>query len=404
MDKIKMTTPLVEMDGDEMTRILWRMIKDKLILPFVDLKTEYYDLGLLNRNATKDQVTVDAANATRRLGVAVKCATITPNQQRMEEYPELTEMWKSPNGTIRAILDGTAFRAPIVLPCIRPVVKNWEKPITIARHAYGDMYKAVDMETEEPGTASLTFRGISGAERTLTVQTVEGPAVWQGQHNTEKSIRAFARSCFQYALSQKQDLWFSAKDTISKTYDGAFKRIFQEEFASGYQAEFEKLGLTYFYTLIDDAVARTVRSKGGFIWALKNYDGDVMSDMIAAAFGSLAMMTSVLVSPDGIMEFEASHGTVTRHYYRHLKGEKTSTNPIATIFAWSGALKRRGELDGLADLAAFGEKLEAASLGTLEDGIMTRDLLPLVEPGFQARGVNSEEFLDAIAERLAAAL
>ncbi len=404
MDKIKMTTPLVEMDGDEMTRILWRMIKDKLILPFVDLKTEYYDLGLLNRNATKDQVTVDAANATRRLGVAVKCATITPNQQRMEEYPELTEMWKSPNGTIRAILDGTAFRAPIVLPCIRPVVKNWEKPITIARHAYGDMYKAVDMETKEPGTASLTFRGISGAERTLTVQTVEGPAVWQGQHNTEKSIRAFARSCFQYALSQKQDLWFSAKDTISKTYDGAFKRIFQEEFASGYQAEFEKQGLTYFYTLIDDAVARTVRSKGGFIWALKNYDGDVMSDMIAAAFGSLAMMTSVLVSPDGIMEFEASHGTVTRHYYRHLKGEKTSTNPIATIFAWSGALKRRGELDGLADLAAFGEKLEAASLGTLEDGIMTRDLLPLVEPGFQARGVNSEEFLDAIAERLAAAL
>ena len=404
MDKIKMTTPLVEMDGDEMTRILWGMIKDKLILPFVDLKTEYYDLGLLNRNATKDQVTVDAANATRRLGVAVKCATITPNQQRMEEYPELTEMWKSPNGTIRAILDGTAFRAPIVLPCIRPVVKNWEKPITIARHAYGDMYKAVDMETEEPGTASLTFRGISGAERTLTVQTVEGPAVWQGQHNTEKSIRAFARSCFQYALSQKQDLWFSAKDTISKTYDGAFKRIFQEEFASGYQAEFEKQGLTYFYTLIDDAVARTVRSKGGFIWALKNYDGDVMSDMIAAAFGSLAMMTSVLVSPDGIMEFEASHGTVTRHYYRHLKGEKTSTNPIATIFAWSGALKRRGELDGLADLAAFGEKLEAASLGTLEDGIMTRDLLPLVEPGFQARGVNSEEFLDAIAERLAAAL
>ena len=404
MDKIKMTTPLVEMDGDEMTRILWRMIKDKLILPFVDLKTEYYDLGLLNRNATKDQVTVDAANATRRLGVAVKCATITPNQQRMEEYPELTEMWKSPNGTIRAILDGTAFRAPIVLPCIRPVVKNWEKPITIARHAYGDMYKAVDMETKEPGTASLTFRGISGAERTLTVQTVEGPAVWQGQHNTEKSIRAFARSCFQYALSQKQDLWFSAKDTISKTYDGAFKRIFQEEFASGYQAEFEKQGLTYFYTLIDDAVARTVRSKGGFIWALKNYDGDVMSDMIAAAFGSLAMMTSVLVSPDGTMEFEASHGTVTRHYYRYLKGEKTSTNPMATIFAWTGALKRRGELDGLADLVRFGQRLEAASLETLESGVMTKDLLPLVEPGFQARGVNSEEFLDAIAERLAAAL
>lgn len=404
MDKIKMTTPLVEMDGDEMTRILWGMIKDKLILPFVDLKTEYYDLGLLNRNATKDQVTVDAANATRRLGVAVKCATITPNQQRMEEYPELTEMWKSPNGTIRAILDGTAFRTPIVLPCIHPAVKNWEQPITIARHAYGDLYKAVDMETEEPGTASLLFRGKNGAEQTLTVQTVEGPAVWQGQHNTEKSIRAFARSCFRYALSQKQDLWFSTKDTISKTYDGAFKRIFQEEFESGYQAEFEKQGLTYFYTLIDDAVARVIRSKGGFIWALKNYDGDVMSDMIAAAFGSLAMMTSVLVSPDGVMEFEASHGTVTRHYYRHLKGEKTSTNPIATIFAWSGALKRRGELDGLADLTAFGEKLEAAALGTLEDGIMTQDLLPLVDPGFQARGVNSEEFLAAAAERLAAAL
>ncbi len=402
-EKIQMKTPLVEMDGDEMTRVIWKMIKELLLEPYIDLNLEYYDLGLPHRDETNDQVTVDSALAAKKYGVAVKCATITPNAARVEEY-NLKEMWKSPNGTIRAILDGTVFRAPIVLPCIRPVVKNWEKPITIARHAYGDMYKAVDMETEEPGTASLTFRGISGAERTLTVQTVEGPAVWQGQHNTEKSIRAFARSCFQYALSQKQDLWFSAKDTISKTYDGAFKRIFQEEFASGYQAEFEKQGLTYFYTLIDDAVARTVRSKGGFIWALKNYDGDVMSDMIAAAFGSLAMMTSVLVSPDGIMEFEASHGTVTRHYYRHLKGEKTSTNPIATIFAWSGALKRRGELDGLADLAAFGEKLEAASLGTLEDGIMTRDLLPLVEPGFQARGVNSEEFLDAIAERLAAAL
>ena len=400
MDKIKMTTPLVEMDGDEMTRILWRMIKDKLILPFVDLKTEYYDLGLLNRNATKDQVTVDAANATRRLGVAVKCATITPNQQRMEEYPELTEMWKSPNGTIRAILDGTAFRAPIVLPCIRPVVKNWEKPITIARHAYGDMYKAVDMTTEEPGTATLTFRGESGAEKTLNVQTVDGPAVWQGQHNLETSIRAFARSCFQYALSQKQDLWFSTKDTIAKVYDGEFKRIFEEEYESSYRAEFEKLGITYFYTLIDDAVARVIRSKGGFIWALKNYDGDVMSDMIAAAFGSLAMMTSVLVSPDGTMEFEASHGTVTRHYYRYRKGEKTSTNPMATIFAWSGALKRRGELDGLPDLVRFGERLEAASLKTLEDGVMTKDLLPLVEPGFQVRGVDSWEFLDAIAARL----
>ncbi|MCI9553780.1 MAG: NADP-dependent isocitrate dehydrogenase [Oscillibacter sp.] len=400
MEKIKMTTPLVEMDGDEMTRVLWAMIKDKLILPFVDLKTEYYDLGLLSRNATKDQITVDAANATRRLGVAVKCATITPNRQRMEEYPELTEMWKSPNGTIRAILDGTAFRAPIVLPCIKPVVKNWEKPITIARHAYGDMYKAVDMTTEEPGTATLTFRGERGGEKTLTVQTVGGPAIWQGQHNTESSIRAFARSCFQYALAQSQDLWFSTKDTIAKVYDGEFKRIFEEEYEASYQAEFEKKGITYFYTLIDDAVARVIRSKGGFIWALKNYDGDVMSDMVAAAFGSLAMMTSVLVSPDGTMEFEASHGTVTRHYYRYLQGEETSTNPMATIFAWSGALKRRGELDQLPDLVRFGERLEAASLRTLEDGVMTKDLLSLVEPGFQTRGVNSGEFLDAIAARL----
>lgn len=400
MEKIKMTTPLVEMDGDEMTRILWGMIKEKLILPFVDLKTEYYDLGLLNRNATKDQVTVDAANATKRLGVAVKCATITPNRQRMEEYPELTEMWKSPNGTIRAILDGTAFRAPIVLPCIRPVVKNWEAPITIARHAYGDMYKAVDMTTEEPGTAVLTFRGESGEEKTLNVQTVDGPAVWQGQHNKENSIRAFARSCFQYALSQKQDLWFSTKDTIAKIYDGEFKRIFEEEFEASYKAKFEEAGITYFYTLIDDAVARVIRSKGGFIWALKNYDGDVMSDMVAAAFGSLAMMTSVLVAPDGTMEFEASHGTVTRHYYRYLKGEKTSTNPMATIFAWSGALKRRGELDGLEDLVRFGERLEKASLETLENGVMTKDLLSLVEPGFEACGVDSEEFLDAIAARL----
>ena len=401
MKKIKMTTPLVEMDGDEMTRVLWGMIKDKLILPFVDLKTEYYDLGLLSRNATGDQITVDAANAARRLGVAVKCATITPNKQRMEEYPELTEMWKSPNGTIRAILDGTAFRAPIVLPAIRPVVKNWEKPITIARHAYGDMYKAVDMTTEEPGTATLTFRGRSGTEKTLDVQTVDGPAVWQGQHNKETSIRAFARSCFQYAIAQKQDLWFSAKDTIAKTYDGEFKRIFEEEYETSYRAEFEKLGITYFYTLIDDAVARVIRSKGGFIWALKNYDGDVMSDMVAAAFGSLAMMTSVLVSPDGTMELEASHGTVTRHYYRYLKGEKTSTNPMATIFAWSGALKRRGQLDGLPELVKFGQDLEAASLQTLADGVMTKDLLPLVEPGFQARGADSEEFLNAIAARLA---
>ena len=399
MEKIKMTTPLVEMDGDEMTRVLWGMIKEKLILPFVDLRTEYYDLGLLNRNATKDQVTIDAAHATRRLGVAVKCATITPNAQRVEEY-KLSQMWKSPNGTIRAILDGTAFRTPIVLSCIRPVVKNWEAPITIARHAYGDMYKAVDMVTEEAGTATLTFRGESGAEKTLTVQTVDGPAVWQGQHNREVSIRAFARSCFQYAIAQKQDLWFSTKDTIAKIYDGEFKRIFEEEYEASYRAEFEKLGITYFYTLIDDAVARVVRSRGGFIWALKNYDGDVMSDMVAAAFGSLAMMTSVLVSPDGTMEFEASHGTVTRHYYRYLQGERTSTNPMATIFAWSGALKRRGELDGLTELAEFGQRLERASLETQESGVMTKDLLPLVEPGFQARGVDSGEFLDAVAARL----
>ena len=401
MEKIKMTTPLVEMVGDEMTRVLWAMIKEKLILPFVDLKTEYYDLGLLHRNETRDQVTIDAANATKRLGVAVKCATITPNKQRMEEYPQLAEMWKSPNGTIRAILDGTAFRAPILLPFIHPAVKTWEAPITIARHAYGDMYKAVDMTTDEPGTATLTFKGDSGAEKTLTVQTVKGPAVWQAQHNSEASIRAFARSCFQYAINCKQDLWFSTKDTIAKVYDGEFKRIFEEEYESTYKAEFEKLGLMYFYTLIDDAVARVIRSKGGFIWALKNYDGDVMSDMVATAFGSLAMMTSVLVSPDGTMEFEASHGTVTRHYYRYLKGEKTSTNPIATIFAWSGALKRRGELDGLPKLVRFGQAMEDASLETLSGGVMTGDLLPLVEPGFQAHAVNSEEFLDAIAERLA---
>ncbi len=396
-----MTTPIVEMDGDEMTRILWGWIKEKLILPFVDLKTEYYDLGLLHRNETQDQVTIDAANATKRLGVAVKCATITPNRQRMEEYPQLTEMWKSPNGTIRAILDGTAFRAPIVLPCIHPVVPNWEAPITIARHAYGDMYKAVDMVTDEPGTCTMTFRGDSGAEKTLTVQTVKGGAVWQGQHNTEASIRAFAKSCFQYAVDTKQDLWFSTKDTISKLYDGEFKRIFEEEYENTYKAEFEKLGLTYFYTLIDDAVARVIRSKGGFIWALKNYDGDVMSDMVATAFGSLAMMTSVLVSPDGTMEFEASHGTVTRHYYRYLQGEKTSTNPMATIFAWSGALKRRGQLDDLADLSQFGQALEEASLETLMDGVMTKDLIALVDKDFKTTPVNSEEFLDAIAERLA---
>ncbi len=400
MEKIQMTTPLVEMDGDEMTRVLWAMIKEKLLLPFVALKTEYYDLGLLHRNETADQVTVDAAYAAKRLGVAVKCATITPNRQRMEEYPQLTEMWKSPNGTIRSILDGTVFRAPICIDAVKPVVKNWKKPITIARHAYGDVYKAVDLETTEPGTATLTFTGESGRTQTLTVQTVDGPAVWQGAHNKAASIRSFARSCFQYAVDTQQDLWFSTKDTISKVYDGAFKRIFEEEFLS-YKDRFDALGITYFYTLIDDAVARVIRSEGGYIWACKNYDGDVMSDMVSTAFGSLAMMTSVLVAPDGTTEFEAAHGTVTRHYYRYQAGEQTSTNPMATIFAWSGALKKRGQLDGLADLTAFGEKLEQACFDTLNAGIMTKDLVGLVEPGFPATAVTSEAFLDAVAARLA---
>ena len=401
MKKIQMTTPLVEMDGDEMTRVLWGWIKDKLILPFVDLKTEYYDLGLLHRNETEDQVTVDAANATRRLGVAVKCATITPNRQRMEEYPQLTQMWKSPNGTIRSILDGTVFRTPICIDAIKPVVKNWKKPITIARHAYGDVYRAVDLETQEPGTATLTFTGVSGQIQTVTVQRVEGPAIWQAAHNKADSIRSFARACFQYAIDTRQDLWFSTKDTIAKVYDGAFKRIFEEEYEKTYKSQFESLGLTYFYTLIDDAVARVIRSEGGYIWACKNYDGDVMSDMVSTAFGSLAMMTSVLVAPDGTTEFEAAHGTVTRHYYRYLKGETTSTNPMATIFAWSGALKKRGRLDGLTDLTAFGEALEQACFDTLNAGIMTKDLVSLVEPGFAATAVSSEAFLDAVAERLA---
>lgn len=403
MTKIQMATPLVEMDGDEMTRILWQMIKDKLILPYVDLKTEYYDLGLLNRNETKDQVTVDSAKATKKYGVAVKCATITPNKQRMQEYPQLTEMWKSPNGTIRSILDGTVFRVPIVIPAIKAVVKNWQKPITIARHAYGDVYKAVDMYTHEPGECTMTFKGVSGEEKTLLVQKVDGPAIWQGAHNKEKSIRSFAKSCFQYAIDTKQDLWFSTKDTIAKIYDGAFKTIFEEEFEN-YKAKFAELGITYFYTLIDDAVARVIRSQGGFIWACKNYDGDVMSDMVSTAFGSLAMMTSVLIAPDGTTEYEAAHGTVTKHYYRHLKGEATSTNPMATIFAWSGALKKRGELDKLPELVEFGKKLEEACFETLNDGIMTKDLVNLVEPGFKSTAVNSEEFLDAIAKRLEAKL
>ena len=399
MEKIKMTTPLVEMDGDEMTRVLWAMIKEKLILPFVDLKTEYYDLGLLNRNATQDQVTVDAANATKKYGVAVKCATITPNKQRMEEYPELTQMWKSPNGTIRSILDGTVFRAPILMDAIKPVVKNWEKPITIARHAYGDVYKAVDLQTEVPGKATLVFEGEDGSRQELLVQKVDGPAVWQGAHNKDSSIRSFARACFQYAVDTKQDLWFSTKDTIAKVYDGRFKAIFEEEFER-YKETFAELGISYFYTLIDDAVARVIRSKGGFIWACKNYDGDVMSDMVSTAFGSLAMMTSVLVAPDGTTEYEAAHGTVTRHYYKWKAGEKTSTNPMATIYAWSGALRKRAQLDGLADLESFADRLEAACMQTLADGILTKDLVGLVEPGFKARAVDSETFLEEIAARL----
>ena len=394
-----MTTPLVEMDGDEMTRILWKTIKEDLILPYVDLKTEYYDLGLPNRDATQDQVTVDAAHATRRLGVAVKCATITANRQRQEEY-HLTEIWPSPNGTIRAVLDGTAFRAPILLPFLRPAVPGWEKPITVARHAYGDMYKAVELVTDEAGTATLSFTGESGATQTLRVAKTKGPAVFQGQHNTQTSIRAFVHSCFQYALDTKQDLWFSAKDTISKEYDGEFRRVFDEEFANTYKPKFDALGLHYFYTLIDDAVSRVMRSKGGFIWALKNYDGDVMSDMVAAAFGSLAMMTSVLVAPDGSMEFEASHGTVTRHFYRFQNGEKPSTNSTATIFAWSGALRRRGQLDQLPELIAFADKLEGACLDTMNAGLLTGDLAVLVDGDHRCQILNFEESLEAIAKRL----
>ncbi len=400
MEKIQMTTPLVEMDGDEMTRILWQMIKEKLLYPFVDLKTEYYDLGLLHRNATQDEVTVQAALAARKYGVAVKCATITPNRQRMAEYPELTQMWKSPNATIRAILDGTVFREPILIDAIRPVVKNWQKPITIARHAYGDIYKAVEIKTDEAGECVLKFVGESGKTEVLSVFKAEGPAIWQAQHNTQESIRAFARACFNYALEKGQDLWFGTKDTISKTYDGAFKAIFEEEFKA-FSGRFEQAGIRYFYTLIDDAVARVIRSEGGFIWACKNYDGDVMSDMVSTAFGSLAMMSSVLVSPDGTTEYEAAHGTVTQHYYRHLKGEATSTNPMATIFAWSGALKKRGALDALPALAAFGEALEEACFETLNSGVMTKDLIGLVEPGFKAQAVTSAAFIDAIAARLA---
>lgn len=404
MEKIKMTTPLVEMDGDEMTRILWKMIKDELLLPFIDLKTEYYDLGLPEREKTKDKVTFDSAYATLKYGVAVKCATITPNKQRVEEY-NLSEMWKSPNGTIRAILDGTVFRAPILIDSIKPAVRNWKKPITIARHAYGDVYKSTEYRVPEEGKAELLFTDKNGKEIFReTVYDFECPGVLQGQYNKDSSIRAFAHSCFKYAIDTKQDLWFSTKDTISKKYDQTFKLIFQEIYDNDYKSKFEELGITYFYTLIDDAVARVIRSQGGYIWACKNYDGDVMSDMVSTAFGSLAMMTSVLVSPDGKYEYEAAHGTVTRHYYRHLKGEDTSTNPMATIYAWSGALRKRGELDGLPALCDFADKLEASCIQTLNDGIMTKDLVGLVEPGFNATAVNSLGFIKAIRERLEARL
>ncbi len=392
-----MKTPLVEMDGDEMTRILWQKIKDKLILPYVDLKTEYYDLGLKHRDETDDRVTVESAEATLKYGVAVKCATITPNAQRVEEYG-LKQMWKSPNGTIRAILDGTVFRAPVVVKGVSPCVRNWEKPITIARHAYGDVYKNTEYRVPGPGKAELCFTGEDGSEVRQTIMQFEGPGIIQGQHNTDRSIASFARSCFNYALSVKQDLWFSTKDTISKIYDHRFKEIFAELYETEFKAAFEAAGIEYFYTLIDDAVARVIRSRGGFIWALKNYDGDVMSDMIATAFGSLAMMTSVLVSPGGQFEYEAAHGTVTRHYYRYLKGEETSTNPVATIFAWTGALRKRGELDGLADLQAFADRLEKATLATIESGRMTKDLVALYEG--EATGLNSDAFLDAIAQTM----
>ena len=402
MEKIKMTTPLVEMDGDEMTRILWRSIKDELILPFVDLKTEYYDLGLPNRDATGDQVTMDAALANKKYGVSVKCATITPNAQRMDEY-KLHEMWKSPNGTIRAVLDGTVFRAPIMIDCIKPAVRSWKKPITIARHAYGDVYKCTEFRVPGPGRAELRFTGEDGSKQEAVIYDFECPGVLQGSYNKDSSIASFARSCFAYALDAKQDLWFGAKDTISKKYDHTFKDIFQEIYDAEYKDKFEAAGITYFYSLIDDIVARVIRSEGGFIWACKNYDGDVMSDMVSTAFGSLAMMTTVLVSPDGKYEYEAAHGTVTRHYYRWLKGEKTSTNPMATIFAWSGALKKRGELDGLPGLVAFGEALEAASLQTLNDGVMTKDLCALAE-GVTPTAVDSEAFIQAIRQRLEARL
>jgi isocitrate dehydrogenase len=398
MEKIKMTTPLVEMDGDEMTRILWQMIKDELLTPFIDLKTEYYDLGLEERNRTDDQVTIDSANATKKYGVAVKCATITPNAARMTEY-NLKEMWKSPNGTIRAILDGTVFRAPIVVKGIDPSVKTWKKPITIARHAYGDVYKATEMKIPGAGKAELVFTAEDGTETRELIHDFTGAGVIQGQHNINASIESFARSCFQYALDTKQELWFSTKDTISKKYDHTFKDIFQEIYDNEYKAAFESAGITYFYTLIDDAVARVMKSEGGFIWACKNYDGDVMSDMISSAFGSLAMMTSVLVSPQGYYEYEAAHGTVQRHYYKHLKGEETSTNSVATIFAWTGALRKRGELDELPELVSFADKLEKDCLSTIESGKMTKDLA-LITTIPNPTALSSEGFIKAIRENL----
>ena len=398
MDKIKMTTPIVEMDGDEMTRILWQMIKDDLLLPYRDLKTEYYDLGLEYRDETNDQVTIDSANATKKYGVAVKCATITPNAARVEEY-HLKEMWKSPNGTIRAILDGTVFRAPIVVKGIDPCVKNWKKPITIARHAYGDVYKGSEMKIPGPGKVELVYTAGDGSESRELVHDFTCPGIVQGMHNINKSIESFARSCFNYALDTKQELWFATKDTISKKYDHTFKDIFQEIFDSEYAEQFEAAGITSFYPLIDDAVARVMKSEGGYIWACKNYDGDVMSDMISSAFGSLAMMTSVLVSPDGNYEYEAAHGTVQRHYYKHLKGEETSTNSVATIFAWTGALRKRGELDGNKELMEFADKLEKATIDTIEGGEMTKDLA-LITTIPNPVVLNSGDFIKAIAKRL----
>ena len=398
MAKIQMKTPLVEMDGDEMTRILWKIIKDELIYPFIDLKSEYYDLGLEYRNETNDKVTFDSAYATQKYGVAVKCATITPNAARMTEY-NLKEMWKSPNGTIRAILDGTVFRAPIVVKGIEPCVKNWKKPITIARHAYGDVYKSVEIDVPGAGTAELVFTGEDGQVIKETIHKFDGPGVIQGQHNIDKSIESFARSCFNYALDTKQTLWFATKDTISKKYDHTFKDIFQEIFDNEYKEKFDAAGIEYFYTLIDDAVARVMKAKGGFIWACKNYDGDVMSDMVSSAFGSLAMMTSVLVSPSGVYEYEAAHGTVQRHYYKHLKGEETSTNPIATIFAWTGALRKRGELDNIPELGKFADTLERACIKTIEDGKMTKDLA-LITTMENPVTLNTQDFISAIRQTL----